>query len=183
MGADMRAAFAQVYAQKRWHNGSGSGSQPHNTVVWRAFLEGFIRHQRIWSVLDIGAGDMRVMNALHCWDAVKYTGVEIVPGLIHSSPGEIITADALEIDWPAADLVVIKDLVQHWPDSAVASLPERLSQYGHALIVTDLPAPGADHEDIEPGGYRPLRLPLFRELFRYTSQSLYREDTKAVYGW
>lgn len=188
----MREAFERAYAEKRWHNGSGSGSQPANTIVWRAFLEGFIRQNAITSVLDIGCGDMRVMEGLGVWDQVKYTGMDIVPlGYMGIAQGQLashtILADALTEDWPDADLVVVKDVVQHWPADAIRQLMPALTQRSHWLLVTDMPGAWHVPSDIRPGEYRAVDLREFvlwaPELLRYSSRSRDRIDTKVVYGW
>lgn len=180
----MSEAFARAYKDGQWHNGSGSGSSPANTTLYRSLLEHYLRSQGIRSVLDIGCGDWQFSKLID-WSHIAYLGIDVVPGVVRLNTlnharwaGDTMIrfaeADALDGPLPPADLVLVKDLLQHWPDSAVQKLGERL-QGRRALLTYDLAA--VRHADCEPGGYRPLDLaaPPFawpvRELLRYQSVS------------
>lgn len=179
--ASMGEEFALAYKTGRWHHGSGSGSSPANTAGYRAFLAAFLRANSIRSVLDIGCGDWQFSRLID-WAGITYTGVDVVPAVIgcnwarYARPqvrfehGDVLNGYQL----PAADLVLCKDLLQHWPDAAVAELGVRLAGR-RALLTSDLA--NGSHEDTGPGGYRPLDLaaPPFswpvRERLRYESVS------------
>lgn len=74
------------------------------------------------SVLDVGCGQCGLAACLPL-DLVRYTGIDYgkpapVPQV--DGPLTIIHADAMAIDWPAADTVVMADFVEHFSDPAPA---------------------------------------------------------------
>jgi SAM-dependent methyltransferase len=159
----MREAFTRAYKDGQWHNGSGSGSSPGNTRAYRAYLQRYLQDHRIRSVLDIGCGDWQFSRLID-WTGIDYAGVDVVPELVTAntlrfgSPSvTFAVADALALGrLPAADLIVCKDLLQHWPDVAVRELGRRLAGR-RALLTYDLAAAG-EHADTGPGGHRALDL-------------------------
>ena len=181
--AGMGEAFARAYKDGQWHHGSGSGSSPANTAAYRAFLAAYLREHRIRSVLDIGCGDWQFSRLID-WTGIRYLGVDVVPAIVlrnqvrfgrYPSPvfgcGDVLNGYRM----PPADLVLCKDLLQHWPDAAVHELGGRLAGR-RALLTYDL-RQAWDHEDTAPGGHRPLNLarPPFSwpvtERLRYVSVS------------
>lgn len=179
----MAGVFARAYATGQWHHGSGSGSSPANTARYRRFLAAYFTENHVKSVLDIGCGDWQSTRLVD-WTGITYLGIDVVPEVIlrnhfrfgHRRNLTFTCADAFD-GWrlPDADLILCKDLLQHWPDAAIGQLEERLAGR-RALLTYDLRRDGA-HADTEPGGHRPLdltRLP-FRwpvtERLRYTSVS------------
>lgn len=179
----MAPAFTRAYATGQWHHGSGSGSSPANTARYRRFLAAYLTARQVKSVLDIGCGDWQSTRLIN-WAGITYTGIDLVPEIIlrnHFRYGwrrnlTFTCADALGAGrLPAADLIIVKDLLQHWPDTAIGQLEEQLAGR-RALLTYDLRRDRA-HADTEPGGYRPLDLTRhpFRwpvtERLRYTSVS------------
>jgi SAM-dependent methyltransferase len=177
----MHEAFARAYKDGRWHHGSGSGSSPANTAAYRAYLEAYLRDHEIRTVLDIGCGDWQFSRLID-WGEIIYDGVDVVPDLADANAARygnpmisFTCADVLE-GWalPAADLVLCKDLFQHWPDAAIMKLGGQLAGR-RALITYDQNA--GTHTDIEAGGYRPLDLQMLpfgwpvHEVLRYESVS------------
>jgi SAM-dependent methyltransferase len=187
----MGEAFTRAYKDGRWHHGSGSGSSPANTREYRRFLAAYMQENRIRSVLDIGCGDWQFSRLID-WTGIDYLGVDVVPAVIghnwfrYARPtirfehGDVLNGYQL----PDVDLILCKDLFQHWPDEAIHELGSRLADGAgpharRALLTYDLSYEFTDgpHSDIEPGGYRPLDLtaPPFgwalRERLRYASVS------------
>jgi len=162
----MQDAFARAYKNGQWHNGSGSGSSPANTTAYREFLQGYMKGAGVRSVLDIGCGDWQFSRLID-WRGIAYLGVDVVPELITGNSirfsrwttSQAITfqlADVLQARrLPSADLVLCKDLFQHWPDEAIRQLG-RLLDGQRALLTYDLGT--GPHADTGPGGYRPLDL-------------------------
>lgn len=182
LSTSMNEVFTLAYKSGQWHHGSGSGSSPANTTGYRAFLAAYMRKHQIRSVLDIGCGDWQFSQFID-WGHIRYLGVDIVPGIVarnqarfgHWPSPRFRTGDVLDgYRMPGADLVLCKDLLQHWPDAAIAELGTRLGGR-RALLTYDLGT--GPHEDTVPGGYRPLDLtrPPFswpaREQLRYESVS------------
>jgi SAM-dependent methyltransferase len=179
--ASMGEAFTLAYKTGQWHHGSGSGSSPANTREYRRFLTAYMRERQIKSVIDVGCGDWQFSRLIN-WTGIDYLGVDVVPAVIghnwarYARPqvrfecGDVLNGYQL----PDADLVLVKDLFQHWPDTAIHELEPRL-RGRRALLTYDQNA--GTHTDIEPGGYRPLDLQMLpfgwpvREVLRYDSVS------------
>jgi SAM-dependent methyltransferase len=161
-GASMGEAFTLAYKTGQWHHGSGSGSSPDNTRAYRKFLAAFMRDNNVRSVLDIGCGDWQFSRLIN-WDGIRYTGLDVVPAVLEHNwtrywkPGiRFECGDVLNGYWlPGTDLILCKDLLQHWPDTAIRELGRRLAGR-RTLLTYDLNTDS--HSDIEPGGYRPLDL-------------------------
>jgi SAM-dependent methyltransferase len=158
----MRAAFARAYEQAAWTGGSGPGSGEAETAVWRPFLQRYLAVNDIWSVLDLGCGDWQSTRLID-WSGTAYHGIDVVPAVIaanrekHAGPGITFRcADITTCPLPAADLVIVKEVLQHWPTAAIAAFRKRLS-WRRALIVNDYD-PALGNPDIAAGGYRPLDL-------------------------
>ena len=158
----MRAAFARAYEQGRWTGGSGPGSGEAETAVWRPFLERYLAANDVWSVLDLGCGDWQSTRLVN-WEGITYHGIDVVPAVIEADRARYAAppwitfrcADITTCPLPAADLIICKEVLQHWPNVAIAAFRKRLA-WRRALIVNDYAPLG--NPDISAGGYRPLDL-------------------------
>ena len=70
------------------------------------------------------------------WDGIQYTGMEIVPTVIEanvrrfaSANVRFVCADARSVELPPADLILLKDVLQHWTNAEVARFLPRLREY------------------------------------------------------
>jgi hypothetical protein len=195
--AGMADIFTAIYEGGRWYNGSGSGSQPANTCEYRAFLESYIKEHDITSAVDVGCGDWKFSWLVQWPEDFSYLGLDVVDKVIRVNRHDwtdwgvadirFATADVLAMDeLPAADLVLVKDVCQHWPNVAVHHLG-RLLAGRRALITHEVGIPGmAPNQDIPAGGYRPVDLnwapfqwPV-KPVFQYVSHSPGRALTKIV---
>lgn len=175
----MRAAFEQVYADRTWHTGSGPGSGENETRIWRDFLADYMRMHEVTSVLDLGCGDWQHSRLID-WTGIDYLGIDVVPAVIaanreqYAAPGIAFECgDIISCGLPFADLVICKEVLQHWPLAAIHAFRRRVRWRPRVLMVNDY-LPLKYNPDIEPGGYRPLDFsapPLnwpVRELLRWT---------------
>jgi SAM-dependent methyltransferase len=193
------SVFTGIYQNGVWTNGSGSGSIPENTPAYRTFLEGFLRGQVVTRVLDLGCGDWQSSRLIN-WDGVSYIGVDVVRAVIEENVRKyqednvrFMYIDILHDPLPPADLIIIKDVFQHWPNDAICSFAPLLRKYPCALITNTLETHDVStterkrldiplNQDIPMGGMRPidLSLPPFSwsvvEVFRHVS---YRKIAKA----
>jgi SAM-dependent methyltransferase len=95
--------------------------------------------------LDLGCGDFRVVRRIfHLFN--KYTAVDIVPKLISKHSQEFsnlglnfICLDAIEEDLPDADVVFIRQVLQHLSNSQIQSILPKLVKYKHLIITEHLP--------------------------------------------
>jgi len=159
----MRAAFTAVYERADWTGGSGPGSGEAETGIWRPFLQRYLADCDVRSVLDLGCGDWQSTRLID-WSGTAYHGIDVVPAVIEADRARYAAppwitfrcADITTCPLPAADLVIVKEVLQHWPNADIAAFRKRLS-WRRALIVNDYD-PGLGNPDIAAGGYRPLDL-------------------------
>ena len=168
--AARRNEFEQIYAKGTWASDiqgkgtSGGGSTLDATKVYRVFLQDFLAKQRIRSVVDAGCGDWEFSQAID-WTGIDYLGLDIVPSVIAENrrrfgAGKVrfAVADIVRDELPPADLLVVKDVLQHLSNADIARFLAQLPRYRHVLLVNDvLPdSLSAEPADIPTGRYRRL---------------------------
>lgn len=151
--------FDRIYTSNLWGTGSGAGSAPANTEPYRRFLSTFIRTNRVRSVLDVGCGDWQIGKLID-WSGVHYTGLD-VSGVVlkntrlHARDGvQFIEADATTDPLPRADLLILKDVLQHWSNDDILRFLPKLQGFDRALITNGFHPALIRHinKDIETGG-------------------------------
>lgn len=161
--------FATVYAEGDWGADgglrfcSGYGSRPENFAPYAAFVSDYIRRHGIRRVLDIGCGDFRVGRAVDLHGA-EYLGVDIVSALVAhntrqfgSDTVRFARLDAGIDPLPAADLCLVKQVLQHWSDADILSFLPRLDAFEHVLVLDGILLAGATpgrNQNIPTGGFR-----------------------------
>ena len=157
----MSEAFTRVYEGSRWHNGSGPGSDPESTGLWREFLTAYMRGAGVRSVLDLGCGDWQHSKLID-WEGIAYHGIDVVQDVVDANTERYgragVTfqcADITSCPLPGADLIICKEVLQHWPLADIVNFRRRVMWRRRVLIVNDC-LPLVANVDIEPGGYRPL---------------------------
>ena len=181
LGTAHREAFQRIYEQELWGGGSGHGSRRTTTEPYRNLLQQLLPDKQVERVVDLGCGDWQFSRLID-WEGIEYHGVDVVPAVIEANrqmygrPNIAFEcADIRTWQAPDADLYILKDVLQHWPDRDIKALLSRMA--GRPMLITNS-APTADHIDLDlPGDFRPLdvRRPPFncaaRELLRYGSIS------------
>jgi SAM-dependent methyltransferase len=165
-----REAFERIYREGLWAKDaqgkgtSGYGSTLEFTKLYRVFLQDFLAAYQVRSVVDAGCGDWEFSQAID-WKGIGYLGVDIAPSVIAANQRRFgaanvrfAVADIVRDELPAADLLLVKDVLQHLSNADVALFLRQLPRYRHVLIVNDvlpdsLSAPAAD---IATGRYRPI---------------------------
>jgi SAM-dependent methyltransferase len=162
-------AFRRIYASDHWQGGSGAGSHVAATEAYRRILEAVVRGRDITTVVDAGCGDWQ-FSRLVDWSDKRYVGVDIVPEVVvrdREAFGrenvEFVVDDIRTAALPAADLLVCKDVLQHWDVGSVqAFLDRNLARYRYALVTNDIASvhSGAEmlNAEIPIGHWRPLDL-------------------------
>ena len=178
----MREVFEAVYDHNKWGYGSGKGSLPRHTRGYVSMLQDFISEHDIETVVDLGCGDWQFSRLLD-WTGVQYCGLDLVKSVIdrnteeYSAPNiefRVFSGDFDEL--PGADLLVAKDVLQHWSNESVSAFLPTLERYRYNLI-TNCVNPNGDTEniDIEDAEYRCLdirRSPFnidASEIFKFTN--------------
>lgn len=168
----MEKAFTDIYQGRRWSflpgtPSSGTGSKVDKTYHYRLWLTTFIKQNDIKSIVDFGCGDWTFTQYLDLKD-IDYLGVDIYADLIKSNTlkygrdnikfmhADLTLADSV---LPKADLWIIKDVFQHWPNSYITDFLTRLREdksYKY-IIITNCSTDGPV-SDIPIGGFRRLNL-------------------------
>lgn len=168
----LQERFEEIYATAEWvGGGSGEGSQPVHTRGYVRFLQKFLKDRRIRSVLDFGCGDWQFSRFVD-WTGVDYVGVDLVRPVVERNR-EAFGARGIEFqvftgDWqrlPAAELILVKDVLQHWSHRSIRSFLPTLRRYPYALLTNCvIPGGSTPNEDIADGSFRclDLRLAPFR---------------------
>lgn len=153
--------FKEIYDKNFWGHGSGSGSLPENTAEYREFLENFIKEYKIKSILDAGCGDWQ-FSKLMDWSGTNYTGIDIVESVIEKNKKnyeskniKFFKGSILDKNLPKADLIIVKDVLQHISNKNILKFLKKINGYKYALITNDF---CRDNKDCADGSFRPLNL-------------------------
>jgi SAM-dependent methyltransferase len=138
-------AFRHIYETDHWNGGSGEGSAVDATEAYRRVLETVVASSDVRSIVDAGCGDWQ-FSRLVDWAGKEYTGVDIVPEVVAANRAafgrdtvDFVAADIRTEHLPSADLLVCKDVLQHWDvESVQRFLARNLGRYRYALITNDL---------------------------------------------
>ena len=175
----MKEHFERIYREDLWGGGSGEGSWPLHNRGYAAFLRQFLNQHGIRSVVDLGCGDWQFSRLID-WSGVEYRGFDIVPMVIEANQRHY-AKDGISFallrdpaDLPPADLLIAKDVLQHWSGPSIETFLPRLGQYRHCLLTNCVDVAGTTvYREVPDGSFRPLdlRQPPFslaaREVFRF----------------
>jgi len=173
--------FREIYRTHSWEGGSrsGPGSDPGKAAPYLRLLQGFIDDpaNRVGSIVDLGCGDWAWTRHVRFGNR-RYAGFDVVPELVqklerdHGS--ELVRFAVADAGWsnlPDADLLLVKDVLQHLSTERVRRfMTDVLPRYRLALITNDvarfhlpwwpLPWPrravGTVNSAVEDGGWCPL---------------------------
>jgi SAM-dependent methyltransferase len=137
---------------------------PVNAVEYSAFLQNFMHRNAVRSVVDFGCGDWQFSRFVN-WAGINYYGTDIVAELMERN-SEIFGRENIVFEpfrsldaLPTADLLLCKDVLQHLPNALVQQYLDAFKRKFKFLLITNDEAPiGRLNHDIEPGGWRALRL-------------------------
>jgi SAM-dependent methyltransferase len=161
---DMRERFEQIYARNEW-GGSGEGSRPKHTKGYADLLRRFLKDQRIKSVVDFGCGDWQFSRFID-WSGVDYHGYDIARPVVERNREQFsapnVSFHAFDGDCaslPAADLLIVKDVLQHWSNESILAFLPLLGRYRFAILTNCVnpSGPTANVNDVD-GGSRPIDL-------------------------
>jgi SAM-dependent methyltransferase len=163
----MKREFERIYERNSWGHGSGEGSLPVHVRPYVAFLQNFMRERRIARVVDFGCGDWQFSKSID-WRGVDYRGFDVVGSVIATNRANYQTGqvsfheiESADYDLPAADLLIVKDVLQHWSDESILEFLPRLRAYRYSLITNCVnPRGETTHRPIADGGFRYLDIRL-----------------------
>ena len=157
--------FDFIYANNIWKSGSGPGSSKHATRDYRKFLQDFLRTNDIRTVVDVGCGDWQFSQHID-WTGIDYLGVD-VSKIVASSLSRFCSEnirfaalDAVNERLPAADLLLVKDVLQHWSNNSILQFLTKLPEFRYALITNGFPPANSlmTNQNIFEGEWRPVEL-------------------------
>jgi SAM-dependent methyltransferase len=158
--------FDQIYAAKVWGKGSGEGSDPAYCRRYVEILQRIIHDCGIRSVLDVGCGDwLQGFSRYVQWGDIRYMGIDVVSSVVDlnqqafgSERIQFRHGNIAACDLPAADLILVKDVLQHWSNAGVLQLLPRLMNFKFALVTNDLFSSMTCvlNQNIPDGDYRPI---------------------------
>jgi SAM-dependent methyltransferase len=159
----MKSTFERIYSENIWRHGSGEGSLLQHTKGYIAFLERFVREKKIRSIVDFGCGDWQFSRFID-WGDAQYLGCDVVAQVIEANQTRYGARNIRFIEipphapvLPSADLLIIKDVLQHWSNDQIKSFLPVLRRYRYSLITNCVGASGvAVNSDIDTGDFRPL---------------------------
>tara|TARA_R110002126_G_scaffold75814_1_gene189203 strand:+ start:949 stop:1617 length:669 start_codon:yes stop_codon:yes gene_type:complete len=130
---DSETIFTKIYDKHIWgkNKGSGKGSSILYNKKYITFLEQIIHHpnNNIKKIVDIGCGDWQFSKIINFKDK-SYLGIDCVKNIIDTNntlyKSDNITFQHLDIHKLVslqtiqnADLIIIKDVLQHWDDHQI----------------------------------------------------------------
>jgi hypothetical protein len=165
LGSSNAEVFDSVYRRGLWGQTvgrdvcSGPGYDPA-AAPYVTFVRNFIAERGIRNLVEIGCGDFEIGQRYA--DAVQsYVGVDVSSYVIERnrrtfSRGGISfeQADASERDRPAADLCIIRHVLQHLDNATIGKILDRVKVHKFVLVTEHLPEPSrllAPNLDKRPG--------------------------------
>ena len=178
----MKERFEEIYNNNEWAYGSGPGSLRKNNKGYIDFLEKFIKNNNVSSVLDLGCGDWQFSKIID-WTGIQYRGYDIVESVINENNKKYssdnisfhIFSDSFSI-LPKVDLLIVKDVLQHWSKETIDNFIPFLNKYKFSLITNCVGFDDTMNELVEDGGFSnlDLRLPPYNmqleEVYQYTNK-------------
>jgi len=160
----MQQIFSDIYSKNSWIKGSGWGSWPENAEPYVKHIQTFLREYDIRSVVDAGCGDWQFSHLID-WSGVDYKGFDVVTDVVSSNTSKYgnDTISFYELDistkaLPPADLILVKDVLMHWPPDIVQSFLRRLPECKYILVTGDWKPDWPFNQDTKIGGYQNIDL-------------------------
>lgn len=143
--------FSDIYARNAWGGKNGefySGVGSEDSELFAAIVNRHIDEHGIRSVVDLGCGDFRVGQQI-ARPGINYIGVDVVAALVErnqamfgSGSVSFKQCDLVADDPPAADLCIIRQVLQHLSNEQIGQVLKKLSVFRHAILAEHHPAPG-----------------------------------------
>ena len=142
----------QVYDMKLWGGAafdfySGSGS--HDLKIIKPYLDNIINflsaHNNSLIVCDLGCGDFNIGKHLTKYTK-KYIAIDIVENLIERNKTlfkdhnlEFQCLDIVEDEFPKADCIILRQVLQHLSNSEIDKITKKLARYKYVILTEHLP--------------------------------------------
>lgn len=144
---------------------SGWGSGEAASRPYRDFLTAFLAERGIKSVVEVGCGDWQIGRLID-WSGIDYVGFDVSSVIVRSLDAFVrpnvrfVLGDARAVELPRADLLLVKDVFQHWSNADILGFLPQLPRFTFALITngTSLDPEAPLNQDINAGDYRAIDL-------------------------
>jgi SAM-dependent methyltransferase len=141
-------AFSEIYRRRLWGSGSGTGSEERYSKAYCDFVVRFALERRVKRVVDIGCGDFSVGRRI-AEAGFEYIGVDVVPEVIQGLQCQFgrkgvtfLRLDAITENPPAADLCLIRQVLQHLSNAEIVRVLDNCRHYPQVLVTEHLPMGG-----------------------------------------
>lgn len=147
-----KKAMEQIYAQNLWGGNKDefySGLGSHNPIIVKPYIEVVINFlksfQESITVLDLGCGDFNIGKQILPY-AKKYIAVDIAENVINYNKSkfiqenlEFLCLDIAKDALPEADVVIIRQVLQHLSNREVKMILSKLNAFKYILLTEHLP--------------------------------------------
>lgn len=147
--------FDEIYRRQCWgspHHDTGlySGPGTYDPAVpeYLDYLLTFIREYKIRSIVEIGCGDFAI-GRCYADKVNSYVGVDASSLVVERNRESYETrgisfvhGDGGELEIAAADLCIIRQVLQHLDNDSIESILRRTAVHRYVLVTEHLPAPG-----------------------------------------
>jgi SAM-dependent methyltransferase len=177
-----REAFDNIYLKNVWGYKSGPGSDPDFAKRWIDVVNSFLAQEDIKTVIDIGCGDWRIAKNFNL-QGKDYTGVEISTVIfnetvLNSAENiKFINDDFETLDIHDADLIIIKDVLQHLTIESINNIVNKIMNKSRYALFCDDMSDDNNKEDVY-GGYR--HIDLCSEPFNFNLRRLGKFGDKVI---
>ena len=145
----MESKFTRIYERSIWktpnHNGaSGTGSNGLTPDIkyYLRVLKNVIHTNNLKTICDAGCGDWRIYDGFD-WSDCQYLGLDCVASVIDNNASQygrdniaFQQRDITEQHVSGYDLVILKDVIQHWDDVDIIETLDRLVPNNKFVLVT-----------------------------------------------
>ncbi len=150
--------MVQIYENNLWGGNQSeffSGDGSHNPELLNPYLETVTSFLAAFEtppvICDLGCGDFNIGKELVKYSK-KYIAIDIVPELLaHNKKTfkannlEFHSLDIAKDKLPAADCVILRQVLQHLSNAEIKSVVEKLYDFKYVILTEHLP-----EEDFEP---------------------------------
>ena len=141
----MEEAFKNIHKKNIWGGGSGTGSKmSRNNKKYIEKLQNVIEEKEIHTICDVGCGDWEFSQHID-FLGKKYLGIDCIPDVVKKNQ-EKFTKDNITFEHKVIgkgylpkgyDLIIIKDVIQHWTDEDIVSFFEPILKNNKYVFCTN----------------------------------------------
>jgi SAM-dependent methyltransferase len=142
--------FSDIYSRNSWGGApgeffSGAGSRGAHSERYIELVRRFIAANDVKTVVDIGCGDFAIGREI-AKACERYVGIDIVPSLIAHHNSSYATdgvafqcLDAARDPLPAADLCLIRQVLQHLSNESIQAIVDKFGAYRFVIVTEHYP--------------------------------------------